>query len=372
MEYPIISADSHVTETTNTYRDYIDPAYREEAPHLLTDSEGVAFYIKGMSPIRIGGAAAAGIPPAERKKAMSRYEDLHRGGWDSTFRLADQDRDGVSAEVIYPTIGMILCNLDDMDYKDACFKAYNRWLAEYCGFDADRLLGMGQTAMRTPADGIADLHAIKAAGLRGVMMPGVPGVEDYDSPIYDDFWATAVELGLPVAFHIIGAGGFMPKVRGPQMNVFMANLRGVQDIIGMLVYTGVFDRNPRLKVICVEGDAGWVPHYSHKLDRAYIEHRHHLPQGDLPKMPSEYLAEHLYFTFQDDPIAFRFADSLNWRRLMWANDFPHSDSTWPNSQPLLAEHTKFVTAEQKRAILCDNVAELFGIDVAALRPKVAA
>jgi predicted TIM-barrel fold metal-dependent hydrolase len=94
----------------------------------------------------------------------------------------------VAAEVIYPTVGMMLCNHRDADYKHACFQAYNRWIVEYCSFDPARLLGVGQTAMRSPADGIEDLRAIKALGLRGVMMPGNPAVEDYDSPVYDDFW----------------------------------------------------------------------------------------------------------------------------------------------------------------------------------------
>ena len=71
-------------------------------------------------------------------------------------------------------------------------------------------------------------------------------------------------------------------------------------------------------------------------------------------------------TFQDDWIAFRFADAMNWHHLMWANDFPHSDSTWPWSQELLAEHTAQLSTEQRDAILCDNVAELYGIDMAAL------
>ncbi len=81
---------------------------------------------------------------------------------------------------------MILCNHTDLDYKRACFEAYNRWIAEYCSAHPDRLLGLGQTAVRTPEEGIADLHTIKALGLRGVMLPGEPGVEDYDSTIYDD------------------------------------------------------------------------------------------------------------------------------------------------------------------------------------------
>ena len=79
--------------------------------------------------------------------------------------------------------------------------------------------------------------------------------------------------------------------------------------------------------MCVEADAGWVPHYMYRMDHAYKRHRNWLAPGiSLSKLPSEYFAEHIYVTFQDDWTAFRQADDMNWRRLMWANDFPHSDS----------------------------------------------
>ncbi|NIP95396.1 MAG: amidohydrolase family protein, partial [Akkermansiaceae bacterium] len=87
---------------------------------------------------------------------------------------------------------------------------------------------------------------------------------------------------------------------------------------------------------------------------------------ELSKLPSEYFRENIYTTFQDDWVAFQDADLMNWRRLMWANDFPHSDSTWPDSQALLDEHSKNLTAEQREAILCGNVAELYNIDLERL------
>ena len=80
----------------------------------------------------------------------------------------------MGAEVIYPSVGMLLCNYPDIDYQHACFDAYNQWIAEFCATAPDRLIGMGQTAMRTPEEGIADLEAMKALGLRGVMLPGMP------------------------------------------------------------------------------------------------------------------------------------------------------------------------------------------------------
>jgi predicted TIM-barrel fold metal-dependent hydrolase len=133
--------------------------------------------------------------------------------------------------------------------------------------------------------------------------------------------------------------------------------------MGTLIYGGVFQRHPDLKVVCVEADAGWVPHYMYRMDHAWKRHRNWMAPGvELQRLPSEYLAEPIYITFQDDWTAFRLAEQMNWRRLMWANDFPHSDSTWPWSQEMLAEHTAHLTDEMTQAILSRNVSDLYQIN----------
>jgi predicted TIM-barrel fold metal-dependent hydrolase len=370
MSAAVISADSHITEPAETYIDFIDPAFAERAPRLVDCGAeiGDAFVIEGFSrPFSLGTVAAAGKPAEEIKQHGSRFSELHRGGWDPDARMDDQVRDGVAAEVIYPSIGMILCNLTDLDYKKACFDAYNRWIAGYCSAHPQRLIGLGQSAMRTPEEGIADLEAMKALGLRGVMMPGQPGLEDYDSRIYDEFWAATVDLGIVPSFHILTMKG--GHTRGPKMNTFLSIVRGCQDVLGMLVLGGVFERNASVKVVCAEADAGWVPHFMYRLDHAYDRHRNWLPAGqELTRAPSEYFADNIYVTFQDDWTAFRYANDMNWRHLMWANDFPHSDSTWPWSQELLEKHTRDLTDDQKGCILGGNVADLYRIDVTALAP----
>jgi len=370
-DHPIISADSHVAEPANTYTDHIEAKWKDRAPQMkYIEKLGDVFVIDGLDrPVAMGLVAAAGKPPEEIRISGVRFEDMHPGGWNPEARIPEQDRDGVAAEIIYPTVGMVLCNHPDFDYKKACFAAYNRWLAAYCEPYPARLLGAGQVSMRTVEDGIAELEEVHRLGLRGVMMPGNPALEDYDSPIYDPFWDKAVELGLPLSFHILtdSASSFGARNRGPRLNGFLNIVRGCQDIMGTLIYGGVFDRHPALRIVCVEADAGWVPHYMYRMDHGYKRHRHWLQPGqELKRLPSEYFAEHIYTTFQDDWVAFKVADFMNWKRLMWANDFPHSDSTWPWSQEMLAEHTQQLSPEQKRAILCDNVAELYDIDLGTL------
>lgn len=362
-----ISADSHITEPPNCYVDYIDPAFRDRAPRMRTlDKIGDAFVIEGMAqPVPMGLVAAAGKEPSKITMDGVLFDELWRSGWDAKYRLADQDRDGVGAEFIYPTVGMLLCNHADFDFKKACFEAYNRWLADYCSEAPDRLFGLAQVSMRSPQDGVAELKAAKAMGFKGVMMPGDPAVEDYDSTLYDPVWATAAELGLPLSFHILTtkSGAMAQNPRGPRINTFLSIIRGCQDIMGMLIFSGVFDRHPTLKIVCAEADAGWVPHYMYRMDHAYNRHRYWMKAPPLERLPSEYFAEHIHVTFQDDWVAFKTKDLCNVRRLMWASDFPHSDSTWPNSQAVLAEHTKDLTEQERNWICHDNVSTLYGLSI---------
>jgi len=115
---------------------------------------------------------------------------------------------------------------------------------------------------------------MKALGLKGVMMPGNPAVADYDDPLYDAFYQAAIDLQMPLSFHILTSKSDTGESRrGPKMNSFLSIIHGCQDIMGTFILGGAFERNPKLKVVCVEADAGWAPHYMYRMDHAYDRHR---------------------------------------------------------------------------------------------------
>ena len=364
-----ISADSHITEPGDCYLDRIDPKFRDRAPIAVTDETmGATMLIdNGRSRLPYGMVAAAGRPADKiHPHLFVPWEELHPGGWDPEERLKEQDRDGVAAEVIYPSVGMILCNHPDADYKKACFDAYNLWIAEFQSSDPARLIGLGQTALRSVEEGIEDLARIKDFGLHGVMLPGYASCHDegdYDDRRWDPFWRAAVELGLPLSFHILTSGNDQPtnpQFRGPKMNSFLGIIRGCQDIMGTFVFGGVFERHPDLRIVCVEADAGWAPHWAYRADHAYNRHRNWLP-ADISRLPSEYFFENVYLTFQDDWIAFQTRHLMNHERLCWASDHPHSDATFPNSQAILHEHTADMDETERDDILWRNTARLYGL-----------
>ncbi|HKV55188.1 MAG TPA: amidohydrolase family protein [Candidatus Binataceae bacterium] len=376
MLKPVLSADSHVTEPPDLYVDRIDKRFRKRAPRMVHDERrSDLFIIDGINrPIPMTLLSAAGIPPADIGKVEGNGRGwLQRGGWDPEARIGDQERDGIAAEILYPSVGMLLCKHLDHDYRKACMEAYNLWLAEFCAPHPDRLMGVGQVSMRSVDDAIAEVRRIKQLGLRGVMLPGWPQDEDYDSKLYDAFWAACVELDLPVTFHHLAGRrdpNDMPDApytdanRGvnTKLNGWMNLVRGNQDLLAMFVFGGVFERHPMLRLICAEADAGWVPHFMYRMDYAYSHHRHHIRTEPLSKAPSEYFRENVYVTFQDDLMAFQLRNFCNVRRLMWANDFPHFDSTWPRSREVIREHTAGMTDDEINLLVHDNLAECYRLD----------
>jgi predicted TIM-barrel fold metal-dependent hydrolase len=367
MAIRIISADSHVAEPEEAYAQ-IDPAFRDRAPHLVHDEKaGSGMWVDGLAaPVPMAFILAAGRKPEDIAKP-AHWDTLDPAGYDPKARLLIQDAEGVDAEVIFPSVGMILCRVKDIDYRKACNDAYNRWLQGFCEAAPDRLLGLATVTLRSLDEGLEELRAAKQMGFRGVMFPGDPSIEDYDHPCYDPIWEACADLGLPVHFHILTSDRddlsvmVHRKTRGPKIAQFLSIIRGVQDIMLMLVFGGVFERHPRLRVVCAEADAGWVPHFMYRMDHAYRRHRYWLETGRLSRMPSEYFAQNVYVTFQDDYVATHMTHLCPSNRLMWAMDFPHNDGTYPHTREVIAKLTSGMGEADRARILGGNARELYGL-----------
>ena len=130
-----------------------------------------------------------------------------------------------------------------------------------------------------------------------------------------------------------------------------------------MIFGGVFDRHPDLPVVCVEADAGWAAHWMYRADHAVERHRNWLGAATLERRPSEYFRDNVYVTFQDDWVAFQTAHLVNHEHLLWASDFPHSDSTFPQSQHVLAEHTAHLDDGVREDIVWRNCARLYRLPI---------
>src|SRR5215510_15307831 len=195
----VISADSHFVEPPTMWAERIDKKFGDRAPHTVRGvqgKEGEFFVCENISPVPVAGFFAAGVPAEDLPEYIKQgFEAAPASVWDPAARIQDQDRDGVSAEVIYTSMGMPLYGLDDIELRVACFQAYNDWAVEYCSHDPKRLLPLGLITLEDIPAGVQELQRIAKKGMRGAMIWASPPDErPYSHPDYDPFWAAAQYL----------------------------------------------------------------------------------------------------------------------------------------------------------------------------------
>jgi len=179
-------------------------------------------------------------------------------------------------------------------------------------------------------------------------------------------WAAFAEGGMPVSFHILtgGMGGDPTLGSGIILMTMMSVVHQIQQTLLLLIYGGVFDRHPRLRVVSAEHDAGWVAHFAYRMDQMTERHHHWLGRGSAnARPPGEYLRQNVWYTFQKDPVAVETRSRAGLDRLMWASDYPHSDSTWPHSRKVIERDFDGVPEADVAAIVHDNAASLYGISL---------
>jgi uncharacterized protein len=364
----IISADSHVLEPHDLWeRRMAGGPFADRAPRMVEDERhGHLFVIDGLRPFPIGLAGSAGRPSSELRATGDRAEELRAGGWDPVARLEDMDTDGVAAEVLYPSVGMTLAQSKDSGYQLACIRAYNDWLIEYCEGGKGRLVGLALIPTVDVDAAVDEIARTHDAGLRGAMVPGLPPESHYADERFDPLWGAFAERRWPVSFHILtGAMGGDPTLgSGIAMMTVMSIVHQMQQTLSLLLFGGVFDRHPGLRVVSAEHDGGWVAHFAYRLDQMFERHHNWLGRKvTMARQPSEYLRENVWYTFQKDPVAVETRHRVGLSQLMWASDYPHSDSTWPHSRKVIERDFAGVPATELDALVRGNAARLYGLAI---------
>ena len=282
-----------------------------------------------------------------------------KGGWLPDARKRDQSSDGIDAEVLYASIAIKLLASKDREYKRACFKAYNRWLSDFCKSEPKRYMGVAVVMIDDMDSAVKDMREAKSLGLGGVMLGFIPGADViYGSPDFDPFWRTAQELQMPVSMHNFSQPD--AKIVRSRFEVFPSAPVDMQYSISNLIFSDVFERFPELKLVSVENDIGWAANYLQRLDHVF--HRY----GPLmnrtfksKRLPSETFRDHIYLTFMDDTAGIRTYDLIGVDNLMWSNDYPHGDSTFPNSKEAISRQFDNLPAPHRQKMLRDNVLKLY-------------
>ena len=375
-EYPLFDADSHVSEPLNLWRERLPAKYRDKAPRMLKEHEGKpgAWWLieEGREPhnVILGFGANKTLEELQQFLKGFSYAGAHRGGWDPAQRLKDMDQDGVAGDVLYTTLGFRMFWIRDAGFQRACFQVYNDWLAEFCSYSPKRLKGLGLISLYDPKQGAEDLEDCAKKGLAGGLIWASPPDElPFYSKVYDSFWTAAQELRMPLSLHeFAGFERIYWESTAEKRTVANAVAsHEVETTFATFILSGILERFPRLKIISAELNCGWLAYFLHRMDRAFDSRGVRLQGSPFPTKltmkPSEYFRRQLFATFIDDPYGLAHRDEIGVDNLLWSSDFPHSATFWPHSREKIAEDFQGIGAEDKRKILSENVAKLYGFEV---------
>ena len=361
--YTIITADSHAGGSHAQYREYLDPAFRDDFD-------------------------------AWRGRYKNPFKDLkddrRTRNWDPELRDREQFGDGVVGEVIFPNTvppffpSFVLFaqppDADSYQHRLAGIRAHNRWLVDFCADAPERRAGIGQIFTNDLDDAIADAHWIKDHGLRGgVLLPNVAPDVKWVKPLYDreydKLFAVLEELELPVNLHGGTGAPDYGKYEISQLLYITEVGFYSQRPLAQLLLSGVFERFPRLKVVITETGASWIPGLLSQLDKTMSKIRDTGQTGEIrytgdiitPMLPSEYFARNVYVgVSQPKPPDAAVIEQMGHGHFMWGSDYPHDEGTFPFTREHLRQIFHDKTESVMRDLLGHNAAALYGFDLAKL------
>jgi predicted TIM-barrel fold metal-dependent hydrolase len=355
----LISADSHVVPLPTFWRGYLPARFRDRAPVVETTDDGEVSVFEGKRSPVMAINSIAGKPRERQGFTYRRFADQVAGGHDPAARIVDQDRDGVVAEVLYgggplPTW--------DTELFVASHYAYNDWLADFCRYDPRRLLGVAYIPFASAEIATAEIRRARTLGLRGALIPATPPSGHWWDDDWAPVWKALVDASLPAGLHV--GFGFARKHRfdgGPAfMTDVMMTKMEMAGPLADLVFGGVLQRHPELRVISVEAYIGWLPFVAEYVDHVYAVHRYWNDLG-LAERPSAYLRRQVFATFIDDPVGIRERHAIGVDNVMWSSDYPHGESTFPASRAHVERIFAGVPADETRKMVYENARRLFGM-----------
>ena len=369
-KYKVISSDSHVFEPADLWTSRIEPRFRARAPHVVRQGEYDQWYVDGdMKVGAIGLVSQAGtrFEAPQDITFEGSFENVRPGGYDPHEHIKDMETDGVEGEIIYPSMGLFLYKVRDSELLSAIFRTYNDWLAEFCSANPDRLKGIALVNDEDVQEGVKELERARKKGLVGGMISVYPSPDkQYDQPEYEPLWAAAQDLDMPISLHTATQrpGPEQPGAATTQTATFRANIdHWVRCSLSNIIYAGVFERYPKLKVAAVEFELAWAPYFLRMLDYVYVERQQQATyrfKGDA--MPSDVFRGNVYLSFQEDDLGIQLRHLIGVDNLMWGSDYPHAESTWPRSREILDRILQGVPQEEREKISGGTAARLYHFD----------
>ena len=368
----VISSDSHVVEPPELWLERMNPKrWGDRIPRVEAGEPFDQWIVDGHVFGTIGTSSSAGLRYTKPDDITldGSFRDVPPGGYNPHAHVKDLSLDGIDQDLLYASVATTMYGIQDQEFVRDLFEAYNSWLSDFCNEYPDTLNGIGLVLIDDQIEkGIHQMERACELGLKGVMIPVAPRPhETYDNPMYDKFWAAAQEMGIPLSLHLgtlrPGNMRLMENGKVTQTAVERCNEDAfVRYSLGHLILSGVFERFPDLRVVNVEHELSWLPFFMHRMDVTYIERTEQASYRYKEDMtPSDYMKRNVYHSFQEDGPGIRLRDIIGVNNIMWGNDYPHAESTFPESQRVLSEILAGVPEEEQSLIVSGNCKRLYNL-----------
>ena len=394
--YNIIDVDTHVTETPDLWTSRAPASMKDRVPRVEKKGDGSLGWVVAGESLLANPGMTATAGRGTLKNPPKTYEEMHPGAYDAKERLAYMDQLGIWAMVMYPNVGGFgaqeFLKLGDPELMLRCVQIYNDWQTEWAEADSRRLLPITSLPFWDVDASVKEVQRCAEMGHRGILFSGAPqtlGMPLLGDKQWDPIWEIAVDLKLPVSFHI-GSGDFgleqlrakaeaygqMAAFTGLAVDVFLQNGMYLSD----LIMSGLLNRYPDIQFVSVESGIGWIPFALEALDYQFHDNEVVKENPAFDLLPSEYFARNIYACYWFEQIApRRLIDKVGADRIMFETDFPHptslyGDEVWRRIDNGLAECEESV----RRKILWDNGRDLYKVteptadDIAKREAAVAA
>jgi predicted TIM-barrel fold metal-dependent hydrolase len=369
--YTLISVDDHVVEPADTFEGRVPAKFADRAPRIITDEDGVETWLyDGNKMPQIGFSAVVGRPASEYSSEATRFDEMRRGAWDVHARVADMDIDGVYAQLNFPSFlagfggGRLQTITKDRELALATVRGWNTWQLEaWCGAYPDRFIPSQLPWLHDVEVGAAEIRANADRGFKAVTFPESPeklGFPSIHTGHWDPILRACAETETVVCLHT-GSGGAIPTTTPDAPNEVTTVLFGIYAMMPAAdwLFSLIPVRFPDIKIAMSEGGIGWVAGMLDRLDHIMAYQDAYGGWVGTDMSPADVFQRNFWFCALDNPSSYCQLDRIGVEHVMCEVDYPHHDSTWPNSQALLARHLDTLDREVVDAITWRNASVLF-------------
>lgn len=377
----LVSVDDHVCEPPDLFEKHVPARYRDRAPRMVHRSDGTDVWVyEGQQVPNVGLNAVAGRPPEEYGIEPTSLSQLRPGCYDVNARIDDMNANGVLGSLCFASMtgftGELFTRAADKKLSEIMVQAYNDWhVDEWCGSHPGRFIPLGLPMMWDPEATAREIHRLASKGCHAVTFPDRPaglGLPSIHSEHWEPIWRACDETGTVICIHI-GSGTGM-NLQDPEAAVEIMITGAPISLFNCateLVFSRFLRRYPNLRIALSEGGIGWIPYFLERIDYVY-QHHHRWTLTDFGgKLPSDVFREHVITCFIDDDAGIANRERIGLDIITWECDYPHSDSTWPNSPEVLWRSLEGLPEEDIHKITHRNAMRHFRYDPFAHLPEEA-